>query len=713
MSDNQQHVTGGSGERAIPWNLRQALLVAAATFACLLPFVDKAFHIDDHRYVQIGRQIHQDPFDFFGFDVVLGGSAQPEAQIANNPPLVGFFAALAALVTGWSETALHLAFLVPALAATLGTFALGRRLCPDPLLAALICLACPVFLLSATTVMAVVSMTALFCWSLWFWIRGLDRGDQASLAIGAFLAGLCALTKYFGIAVLPLLLAYSLVRERRLGIWSLHLLIPVALLVGFELYTLQVYDVSAILKTAGYSATTRTGGTGALERALVALVFAGGAFLPILFFAVIGFSGRMQLAALLLGAAAGLACFAQGGLAGLRFAGSDGLDWNYALHVVVFATAGCALFVLLAADLARRRDPDAVLLALWALGTFAFATVVNYTTNGRALVPMAPPLAILMARQLGERIGIRSLSIGWRFAPLAPALAIALLVAWGDAALADASRVAARRIAADHAARPGTLWFEGSWGFQHYMWEAGARAVDVRRNVLRPGDRLAGSDNGPRPLEVSARAATVVDEFEVPLPWITTMVRARGTGFYAIQWGPLPYRFAAGTSERFTVRRLDHLVIFEPDPDEIEQRAQAFHRSTATLATLLALHARAWPSPAHPGGADTAAAHSIGASCATQLPRLGARVSERCLWCSNEDQCRECIGAEAEAAGFESKCMDWLWATIADQLPRCRWELEASTPESQVVQRADRDASDEICDEAVGRWRQLLVGDRG
>jgi hypothetical protein len=569
---------------------------------------------------------------------------------------------------------------------------------------------CPVFLLSATTVMADVSMTALFCWSLWFWIRGLDRGDHADLAAGGFLAGLCALTKYFGISLIPLLLAYSLARERRFGAWSLYLLIPIAVLVGYELYTLQVYDVSAILKTAGYSLETRTGGTGALERALVAVVFAGGAFLPILFFAALGFSRRMAVATAVLGGAVALACFVHGRLAGLPFAGPEGMDWNYALHAALFACAGGALFVLIATDLARNRDADALLLALWTLGAFSFATVVNYTTNGRALLPMAPPLAILMARQLGERFETRRVSPTWRYAPLPFALALALAVAWGDAALADASRVAARRIGVAHAEQAGTLWFEGSWGFQHYMWQEGARAVDVRRNILRPGDLLATSDNLKHSLQLSSRAATLVDEFEIGLPSITTMLSSRGTGFYAIQWGPLPYRFAGGASERFRVRRLDHLLIFESDPELIERRAEALDRSSAALATLMAMDGRQWPPPPIPEGASGAAALAMWSRCAVELPRLGEAVSERCLWCADDNQCAECVGAEAEAAGIESVCTDLMWAALGDQAARCRWELDGPTPDSAPPLDAEGASADPICDDAVGIWRGLVRG---
>ena len=644
--------------------LREALVVAGATVACLLPFANKALHIDDHRYVQMAQQIQRDPLDFYGFEVNLGGSAQPEVAVANNPPGVAFYLALAALVTGWSERGLHLALLLPALAATLGTWALGRGLCRDPVLAGLLCLSCPVFLVSATTVMADVSMTALFCWSLWFWRRGLVQGRRSSLWLGAVLAALCALTKYFGIALLPLLAAYSLYRERRLGSWLGVLLLPLAALVVFELYTAHAYGVSPILRAAGYSVSTRTGETGGLERVLVAIVFVGGALFSLLFFAPLAFSRRWLAG--IGGLAAGLLviALAHGRLAGVALSLQDA---NLVVHVAIFALAGVALFALLAAELYRDRSPDALLLVLWALGAFAFATVVNYTTNGRTLLALAPPVALLLVRRLDGRVP--PLSRVLRYAPLAPALALALAVAWGDAALAGASRTAARRIGAAHASGPGTLWFDGGWGFQHYMAEAGGRAVDVRRHVLRPGDRLASSGNWKLRLRTSPRAASVLETFEIPLPAFTTMLEASGTGFYAIQWGPLPFRWLPGMSEGFEVRRLEHLVIFEDDASERERRAAELARAAHALAPLLALRASGWPDLVE--DADDREARAEWQRCEPELERLGTEASVGCVWCATVQQCAECVGIAAAGVGLTASCARQLEASGAALSRRC------------------------------------------
>src|SRR5204862_4895187 len=103
------------------------------------------------------------------------GTTQPMIQVFFNPPLTSFFIALAASIGGWSERALHLAFLLPALAAAWGTFALAKVFCERPVLAAISTVLTPVFLICATTVMADVVLLAFWVWSLVFFVSGIQK----------------------------------------------------------------------------------------------------------------------------------------------------------------------------------------------------------------------------------------------------------------------------------------------------------------------------------------------------------------------------------------------------------------------------------------------------------------------------------------------------------------------------------------------------------
>src|SRR5215469_17872039 len=110
--------------------------VALITIGALLPFLGKPFNMDDPLFIWAAHQIHAHPFNPYGFNVEWGFRQIPMWKVTENPPLTSYYIAAASAVLGWSEVALHFAFLLPALAVTLGTFRLSRQFCQSPVLSA-------------------------------------------------------------------------------------------------------------------------------------------------------------------------------------------------------------------------------------------------------------------------------------------------------------------------------------------------------------------------------------------------------------------------------------------------------------------------------------------------------------------------------------------------------------------------------------------------
>src|SRR5437763_8936008 len=220
---------------------RDAFLAIAAVIAALVPFLNKAFHIDDPLFLWMAQQLSQHPADPYGFSVNWYLSAKPIFSIMQNPPLNAYYMALAVKFLGWSELAMHGAYLVPAVAAVLGTFFLAQRLSGSPLLGTLLILFTPVFLVSATTVMCDVWLLALWVWSVNCWLSGLQRHGYWLLLLASIIAAAAALTKYFGLSLVPLLAVYTVVQDRRLTSRLLFLLIPVAVIIIYEVVTKAKY----------------------------------------------------------------------------------------------------------------------------------------------------------------------------------------------------------------------------------------------------------------------------------------------------------------------------------------------------------------------------------------------------------------------------------------------------------------------------------------
>jgi hypothetical protein len=530
--------------------------------ACLVPFSGKPFNIDDTLFVYEARQIAQHPLDPFGFKVNWYLDAIPMAYETRNPPLASYYSAAAGVFVGWSERALHLAFLLPALATIWGTYRLARRLTNSPLLAAVATLLAPGFLVSANSVMCDTMALALWLWAIIFWIEGFEPQKPHYLGISVVLITLCALTKYFGIALIPLLAVYSLVRQRRLGSWAWYLPVPILALTGYQHWTKAVYGLRMITFAAHIATGVRQGRHASImANALVDLGFVGGCALPALTFSPFIWPRRKILAVCILSALAGF-LISTGRISLGEIPGPSDFYRHWLLvgvQLTLFIAGGVSVMALAAADAWKRRDADSLLLMLWVLGTFIFTGFVNWTINARSVLPLIPAAGILLARRV-DALPAPSMHQHWRPAMLAMPLALAgvtsLWLTWADMELANSARTAATLIEQKTQNQPGTVWFMGHWGFQYYMESFGARSVVVNDPPHQPGDYLAIAESARlfvmRPEFVASR-----EVIEIPVPLgITTAQNQLGAGFYSADTGPLPFAIGPVPPERYELLRL-------------------------------------------------------------------------------------------------------------------------------------------------------------
>ncbi len=543
-------------EPAEPSRRVAVLIVLVAVIACYIPFLDKAFHIDDPVYLRVAQEIVRDPANFHGFDINWYGYFAPMYEVNKNPPLVSFYIAVAAGLLGWSEQGVHLAMLLPALAAILGTYFLARRLGADPLIASLATWLTPVVLVSSTTVMSDVLMLSLWCWATLLWVRGLEEKRAALLIAAGVLSGLCPLAKYFGLALAPLLLAYALFRERRIGVWILTFLIPVAVVGAYQLFVRSAYGWDALMDVAGYALTLESKGRyGFLEKILVGLVFMGGCLLTSIFFAPLLWSRRVLLgglAALLAGAAL---IPAMGELGTFSLTTEAGVRWGVAFQIALFSLAGLHVLALAITDFYRRRDAGAFLLLLWVGGVWIFESFTNWTTTARAVLPAAPAVAILLARRLSLRAG-GDVRIRWpRVAfPLIAGLIVSVAVARADYQLAATARTAATKLSARYATGNNHLFFQGGWGFQHYMERAGGTRTSWDGTRFTPGDMLFVPGQGSNLFPPPRNFTRLLEEVKYSTTsWLSVMSKPDGAGFYASLFGPLPFVVGPTSPERYFV----------------------------------------------------------------------------------------------------------------------------------------------------------------
>ena len=535
------------------------LFLLLITVAALAPFVNKPFHIDDPLFLWMAQQIAAHPLDPYGFQVNWMGVPEPMWHAMQNPPLCSYFIAAVASIFGWGEIALHSAFLIWAVAAIFGTFALAQRCCrhlklhsvgpaeltsPDrkgsaaqphfilPFLVALLTLFAPVFLVSATNVMCDVMLLALYVWSIEVWMRGIEQQRWWLFALAMFLVSAAILTKYFGITLLPLLAVYTLMRERRCWRQLIWFCLPIAVVVAYDLLTKARYGHALFIGAASYSRDLAAKYKSPLAaQALMGLAFIGGCVFNVAFFvptpSLRSLTGAAVTAAIL--------------VAGFYFLvpHKSIYSLNRALTCVegaVFATVGLSILSLGLLDLCRKRDAVSLLLWLWILGTFLFATFFNWSITARTILPLAPAVAILVLRS--TQVGIPTFSF-WRV--VAGAI-LALLLTSADFREAQVVRKVSDIFRQRFATEEGTVWFQSHWGFQYYVQQWGAYPLNVAHSEIVSGDVMLVPANNTGVVPISSDRVFPIEELTfASFPLITTHVAATGAGFYSSVRGPLPW----------------------------------------------------------------------------------------------------------------------------------------------------------------------------
>ena len=524
----------------------------------LLPFVNKAFHADDHVFVWVAQQIATEPLDFFGFDVDYGYAKVPIHEVNHNPPGVPYFLALLGAVGGWNEVPLHLGMLLFTGLAGLGTYLLARDLSPAPLPATFMAVLSPAFLVSSSSLMTDVPLLACYVWSIFLWRRGLDSGKGWHLAGAALLMGAAYFFKYYGVTLLPLLFAYSLLRKRSLGGWSLYFLIPVACIAGYEAITYVLYGITSFSDAAGVALASKWRSEEIwTTRYVLALVFVGGSFLPLALYLRPLAVWRWLAAAAGAAALVALPLFEGFSLLQLLLGTTAPYAWPELLTLASLLLVGGLILAVSARELIRQRDADAALLALWIFGSVLFAAAINHYVSVRTLLPIAPAIGIALTCRLPS-----DFRYAWRGVAAA---AVCVWIVAGDYEAAEHGKRAAVEAAALAHEEAAPLYHVAFWGFEYYVMEAGSiplsfEEADNFGDAITPqmprGALLVVHSHGVEAWNPPPRGFELVARFSYPFRTrLITFHATSDAGFYSHKIGYFPFRIGSQGPEEFLVLR--------------------------------------------------------------------------------------------------------------------------------------------------------------
>ncbi len=438
---------------------RQAVVICLLVLALRLPFLNQAIQGDDFYYLKGAEHAQIDPLHPTHARYVFQGEVV-DMRGHPHPPLNSWYlAALLALTGDEREIPYHAAYLVWSLLAALAMLSLARRFVPERALAAtvLFCVTLP-FVVNGTSLEA--DLPLLGCWmaAAACFVAAVDRRSRA-LALACFVFGaLAGLVAYQAIAMAPILAFYLWQRRRGwFAGWAALTAVPVAI-AAYQVFERLSSGTVPVSMLAGYM---RSGGLQELSRKLQSAV------------ALFGHAGWIVFPALALLAFRRIPF-------GLWLL--PALAMIYDPNPLFWVSIGAGAVVLVWC-LTRVFDSDAdtAFLAAWVVLFFAAALVIFFAGAARYLLPIAAPVAILVAREVRPR---------WLYAGAAANAVVGLGLALVNYQHWNGYRDFAASLTSDLASR--RVWVNGEWGLRHYLEREGALPLE-RNQPPRDGDVVVSS----------------------------------------------------------------------------------------------------------------------------------------------------------------------------------------------------------------------------
>ncbi len=489
--------------------IRRALIIAALILAIRLPFLNQAIQGDEVYYLAGAEHAQVEPLHpnhtsylFMGDMVDMRGHP--------HPPLDSWIlGGLLWAVGDVREIPFHLAYIAFSLIAALAMLSMAERFSSRPMLATVLFCAVPAFVINGNSLEADLPFLAFWMLAVALFVKGVDEGSAWMLGVSSMSAGLAALDAYQGIFLTPILAAYLIAkRVPSVSAWIATIAAP-GVLAAWQLWERASSGTLPATQLAGYLSSYGLENLKNKEHGAAALVVhLGWMVFPLILITLMPRSSRWRWA---LVAAAGV---------GAALYDSNPLFWvSFACGVWMLAYCWGKGF-----------------LGWWVLIFFAGAVVVFFAGSARYLLPIAAPVAILVANEARPRVAAIGCVLGLL---LAVGLAVVNYQHW------DSYRQFARSMEKD--ARERRVWVNAEWGLRYYLEAEGALPID-KGHVAQIGEMVASSSLA---LPVSVGGLTRIREMEIrpSLPFRLISLSGR-SGYSTADRGLLPFEISRAPLDR-------------------------------------------------------------------------------------------------------------------------------------------------------------------
>lgn len=521
--------------------LLAAVPAAAVALAVLLPFVEKAFTVDDVVFLLQATHLLRDPIHPTAFDMVFHGDRIHMSGYHVTGPVMGYLLVPTVLMGG-SERAAHLMQIGFVLTTVLATVSLARRLGlrgGQLALAGLLVVFSPAVLAMSATAMPDVAAMAICTLG----IERLSAWKEDRIGwhgwVGGFLLALGALTRPHLILLLPCAALWLLEPGESRHRHAIRRIAGAAPSVG------PIALALVLLAIANYATRDPKSGTD-MTRAIVSISSTQSLWSNLSSF-LLQWSMTFPLTILWATVRGGRFLRSRFAWAGFAVGLAIAAMGDY-LPLAPFVAMSAAVLGDILGDALTRADRTQLFLGSWLL--LAVFTAPYAHLPAKYLVPSAPAVALLIARLDPMRLR--------RYRPMlattgALGLALGILIIRADAALAEIGREGGN-VVAEYAGREAKVWVDGAWGFQWYGIQGGAEPLAMTEPLPRVGDLVvAGTQN--RVLRRNYPHKTLLHRRVFGDPG--GRVLSEGAGFFSNGFGPLPWVWGTEELGRIEVWRLD------------------------------------------------------------------------------------------------------------------------------------------------------------
>jgi hypothetical protein len=533
--------------------MKRALL-AVLVIALVVPFATKAYHTDTPLFLWSADALRKEPWAPYHLDANWFGVTQPILKAMWNPPAMPYLIALMH-ACGWtSELWLHLVLLVPAVGLALAVYGWASRSerC-NPMLAAVLAISSPAFLVAATNALPDVWMAACAIGAMGAWVSGIEREDRAQLWWAALLCALGTASKYFAVSLIPFLAAFAFLRAKRAALWVPPLALAALPIASYELWIwIKTGTPPSLTGFAAIGGHRRVTGENAFERAILAIAFLGAACLPM--------CGVIVASALRRTRTAIVACLAvaiSAWMAAHSMLASARSEAIVLAELVVMTSIGtCAVLFLVERWRSTTRPVERWLIA-WIAWECAYAAFLNWSVTERGFLTSVAIIGLFAAtHESASAASSRARRAVLFGAPIAASLAIGIAASIADWQIASSAQRAASELVAPHVRAGKKVWFQGHWGFQYYAQEAGATPMEIGRTEVKPGELVVIPMLNTNVAGVAEHDYEVVEHrtYLVSSP-LTTLGALSSAGYYASILGVLPFGANLGDDAEYWVFR--------------------------------------------------------------------------------------------------------------------------------------------------------------